>query len=229
MPHEKSTTWTITISPTDHINDTTVNAVRSLITDISDQHIIVCESETSKRHLHAWMVLRKPKTSSNFSRDLSPKFVNCIHQPHGRAAFKAEQCYNDHWRQTYLIKEETREIISQFVRGTEESEKFIASEYAKRPEPNSLKRVYNKHYTELADDIAPRMLPPESFALNYESVEKYLLTRMFEGKQQYITDPKKMVREVKTVLAFVKYKVDSPSCLEYDYDTIAPKHKRRKL
>jgi len=235
MPNEKTHVYTITVRPTHGITPDAVDRIRTLILDLSNQHHIITEPNPAKpgRHLHAWVVYKKPYTSSNHNRDVKKLYYAAIQAEHGASAVHVKQAYNNYWRETYLVKDPGLEIVSSHITGTDEDEAFIAAEYAKIPEPNSKKRVHNQRYIRIAKDIAERMLPPshggESFPRTYQAVEHYLMKLFFEGREDYIHDPRKMCREIKAILAFVNYRVDAKNCLDYDYDNIAPKNKKRKL
>lgn len=193
-------TFAITVSPADNITNNTANRIARLLADCSAQYHIICE-KTGKRHLHAFVLLNTPKTSSNFGKWFR-KHANKIltdegQDYHPNVCFLTKAAYNDDWVQKYLVKDPKVDIIASQL---DKDPQTRLDEYLQVPDKRK-KNEYNARYVRLSELFKTTYpLVPEP---NFYFVCQFLTKEMIENRMQYQPCSRKMNRLVRGVRTFI--------------------------
>ena len=194
--------YALTVSPKHDIIDPVVSDVARVIADISDQHAVVCET-SGKRHLHAFILLKQPKTTSNAGKWFKKHIGRILQehdQEHAPSAIFVKPCYNDDWVTQYLTKDADVEVISQDMPDPDTR----TAAYAEVPDKRKKSIQYNSSLVRLAADFcrAHPLMPPR--CVDHKRVEKWYLQLCYAQRAPYIEDPRRFNRKMIAICAFIR-------------------------
>lgn len=184
----------LTISTKGDVSDECVEAVVKHIEKTTDHAYVVTEhGESGKRHLHAVMLYKTPRTPKKLQDNVWQRFVKPYHPDSvGRVCVKVQVCPGNTWYDEYLRKE--ADVTVHY----DTYDRETACEYFPSQAIQEALQATKKHVgiacPWLEQDVST--WSGSTFANTSEGALQYLKHRMFVAKNMVpITDKRKLVEK----------------------------------
>lgn len=127
--------YRLTISTKGDISEETQKKTKKWLDRTCKYVLCVVENNTGKRHLHAAMYFDEPKNKKQLQEYIWRHFVKPFHEDSmGKYAVLINVMYNSEWVETYLQKDETREVLLSHLPNEETPEAVSLNEFYPTPE-----------------------------------------------------------------------------------------------
>lgn len=175
--------FNLTISVKEDISDDCVKAVFKHIKKTAAWYYVVCEQETSKRHLHAMILYKENKDKKKLRENIWERQVKPFHPTSiGRIAVHVQTCVGRKWVDTYLCKEQNVEVIGQHLpeegRDEEKLEDYFPTADVQEILMSAKDKVVDGYYVALEIDYK-KYLDEVKLSSSTVVAHEYLRYRMF--------------------------------------------------
>ena len=196
--------FNVTISVREDISDECVAAVYKWIKKNAQFYYCVCESDTSKRHLHAMLLFAEIRNKKKMRENLWDRLVKPFHPTSvGRVALNIHVCPGRKWIDEYLIKEAGVEVIGCHLPNESLGDPSILTFFPTEAEQEKLMAAkdvvidlfYNKHEIAYKEYLKDR-----SFVSSSATAHEYFLHRMFVGKDMRVIADSRRVHQLSVAL-----------------------------
>lgn len=209
---EKCRTYALTIRPLDGITDDQVTMVSRYIKRQCDYYHVVTEKTGSARHIHAGLILKNPKSRSNFVTDVLRMFKNLSPSEKSVLRQGIKIMYNFDFINCYLSKDDDTVVIDSCL----PEKGHIESFFPPKPLPTETVKVKkcSLYYHELEDLWYKHVTPGTELS----TVE----ARRFLAKMMYSERCVPVIRDDKQIIQTARHLVRWLSKVEDDVWELPP-------
>ena len=206
----------IDISPPDDLTDTTIKNIAAWLPLECYQYAMVLErgKKSGKLHAHCFLLTKRSWTTSAFGKHARKALTKILEHgsnpvPIQAVAFHVNAVYNDDYLQDYMQKDDDH--VKRVWHIDEDSATRLEA-YRKCPN-KSRDPHHNASFRLICKEFA---LAHPGKRAHFDTMSRFIWTRMKEHRMKIETNPGKMVRLVRIAVALVNDSND------YDYDQRHP-------
>lgn len=201
------------LSTPEDLTARSVDLIAAWIPEECYQYAMVLErgEKNDKLHAHIFFLTKRTWTVSAWGKHMRRIITRLLLEGGntvGCSTFKNDSCYDDNYVQTYIQKDPDRVHRLWHIDDDVETR---AQHYRKRP--NTQHITHNASFRSICKEFAAAH--PGKRA-NFDSVSRFIWSRMKSHKMKIEPNPNKMLRLVRVAVTLIN---DSP---DYDYDTRHP-------
>lgn len=193
--------FNLTVSVKEDISDECVKAVVKWIKKNALHAFVVLEQETSKRHLHAALFFKDPRSSKKLRENIWDRQVKPHHPTSiGRVAVHLQASPGRKWLDEYLLKEDSRDLLLDTLPDEkDELTPFFPSAETQAALMAAKDKVVDVFYA-THEVVYKEWLHENVWVSSTETAHEYFLMRMFERKDIRVCADSRRVHQMAVAL-----------------------------